>query len=136
MGLLEIFFKTEQANGKFVSEQAYNKNRKKMVNITPLTLEQLRQMAIPSEMELKLEYIFYTNTAEKASQLANEIIKLGYTAEHGADPDKKKLFMITGRTTYMTTSNEVILPWTEQMCELGYKFDCEFDGWLVDTDKQ
>ena len=44
---------------------------------------------------------------------------MGYTAEHGADTEKKKLFMVTGLTTAMHTTFEAMQQWTEQMCELG-----------------
>ena len=36
----------------------------------------------------------------------------------------------------MQMSNEVVTKWVEQMCKLGYKFDCDFDGWgTLDQDE-
>src|SRR5690606_20792795 len=81
MGLFDIF-KSKTNNGQFVSETAFNNNRDKQMQMTPQTLEQLRNLNVTADKELKLEYFFYTNTAEKAEQLASEIAKLNYTVQH------------------------------------------------------
>lgn len=131
MGLFD-FFKPKSNNGQFVSETAFNSNRDKQMQMVPSTLEQLRKLNVTDDKELKLEYFFYTNTAEKAKQLAAEIGKLNYTVRHGLSASDKKLYIVTGWTTKMKMSDEVVKQWTKQMCELGYKFDCEFDGWGTD----
>jgi len=128
MGLFD-FFKSKTTNGVFVSEMAFNKNRDNQLLMTPKTIDQLRTLSITSEKELKLEYFFYTNTVDKAAQLATEIGKLHYTVEYGEAAGAKKQFIVTGWTTKMKMSTEVVQNWTKQMCELGYQFDCEFDGW-------
>jgi hypothetical protein len=58
--------------------------------------------------ELELEYFFYTNSAEKAEQLATEIEKLNYTVEHGSFTGYKKLFIVTRCTTKMKMVGEQI----------------------------
>lgn len=136
MGIIDFFFKSEPQSGQFVSEKAFKRNHAKLVSVTPHALEKLRKMNISSEKEVKLEYTFYANTLEKAGQLAFEIEKLGYTVEHSEDPDNKRLFIVTGWTTYMKTSQDAILDWTDEMCSLGHKFDCEFDGWMVDAEEE
>lgn len=135
MGLFD-FFKPKPNNGQFVSETEFNKNRDKQMQMTPQTLEQLRKLNVTSEKELKLEYFFYTNTAEKAEIFATEIKKLNYSVEHGASAGDKKLFIVTGWTTKMKMSDETVKQWTKQMCELGYKFDCDFDGWGTELDQE
>lgn len=114
---------------QFVSETAFNSNLNNQMQMTPQTLEQLRQRNITADKELKLEYFFYTNTAEKAAQLATEIAKLSYAVEYGMSGDEEELFIVTGWTTKMKMTENVVQQWTKQMCELGYQFDCEFDGW-------
>lgn len=131
MGLFD-FFKSKTNNGQFVSETAFNNNRDKQMQMTPQTLEQLRNLNVTADKELKLEYFFYTNTADKAEQLATEIAKLNYAVQHGVSAGDKNLFIVTGWTTKMKMADEVVKQWTKQMCELGYKFDCEFDGWGTD----
>ena len=43
--------------------------------------------------------------------------------------------MITGSTIKMNMNKDVILKWTKQMCETGYKFDRDFDGWGTDPNQ-
>lgn len=134
MGLFD-FLKPKSNNGQFVSESAFNINRDRQMQMTPQTLDQLRNLNVTADKELKLEYFFYTNTAEKAENLATEIEKLNYTVQHGVSAGDKKLFIVTGWTTKMKMADEVVKQWTKQMCELGYKFDCEFDGWGTDPNQ-
>ena len=128
MGLFN-FLKQKSNNGQFVSEIAFKNNRDKQMQMTPQTLDQLRKLDVAANKELKLEYFFYTNTADKAEKLAAEIGKLDYTVEYRISPGDKKLFIVTGWTTKMKMADDEVKQWTKQMCELGYKFDCKFDGW-------
>lgn len=134
MGLFD-FFKPTSNNGQFVSKSAFNSNRDGQMQMINQTLDQLRKLNVTAEKELKLEYFFYTNTAEKAEKLATEIEKLNYTVQHGVSAGDNKLFLVTGWTTKMKMADEVVKQWTKQMCELGYKFDCEFDGWGTDPNQ-
>lgn len=131
MGLFD-FWKPKSNDGQFVNETAFNSNRDRQMQMTPQVLDQLRKLNITADKELKLEYFFYTNKAEKAEQLATEIRKLNYTVQYGVSAGDKKLVVVTGWTSRMRMADEVIAEWTRQMCELGYKFDCEFDGWGTD----
>lgn len=131
MGLFD-FLKPKFNSGQFVSEIAFNSNIEKQIQMAPETLDQLRKLNVTANKELKLEYFFYTNTAEKAEQLTTEIRKLSYSVQHGVSAGDKKLFIVTGWTTKMKMADEVVKQWIKQMCELGYKFDCEFDGWGTD----
>jgi len=134
MGLFD-FLKLKAKSGQFVSETAFNINRDKQMQMTPQTLDKLRNLNVTADKELKLEYFFYTNTADKAEQLATQIAKLNYTVQHGVSGGDKKQFIVTGWTTKMKMAEQVVKQWTKQMCELGYKFDCEFDGWGTDPNQ-
>lgn len=135
MGLFD-FLKPKSNNGQFVSETTFNSNREKQKQMTPQLLDQLRKLNVTDDKELKLEYFFYTDTAAKAEQLATEIEKLNYTVQHGVSAGDKKLFIVTGWTTKMKMTDEVVKQWANQMCEIGYKFDCEFDGWGTVPDQE
>ena len=113
----------------FVSEADFKANRIKQTTMAPQTMEQLRGYGVTDESKLKLEYFFYTNTKEKAEVLAEELAGRGYNGEHDVAAGNPSQFVITGWTTPMSMSNEVVVSWTGDMCDLGYKFDCEFDGW-------
>lgn len=133
MGLFD-FFKSNES-GTFVSEQDFKKNISKQMQMTPMTMEQLRQIDVTEEKELKLEFFFYTNTTEKASQLETELIKLNYTVENRQSASNKKEFIVTGWTIKMKMSDAIVSNWTKEMCEIGYKFDCDFDGWGTSPDQ-
>ncbi|WP_343637353.1 ribonuclease E inhibitor RraB [Fluviicola sp.] len=119
----------------FLNEANFRNSRDTQKHMTPKTLEQLRKIGVNEVSELKLEYFFYTNTADKAELLAAEIAKLGYDVQFGVSASDKKLFIITGWTNKMKMSDEVVTNWTVQMCDLGYQFDCEFDGWGTTPDQ-
>ncbi|GAA5484846.1 hypothetical protein Hsar01_04099 [Haloferula sargassicola] len=92
-------------------------------------MEQLRGYGVTDESKLKLEYFFYTNTKEKAESLAKELAGRGYIGDFDVAASDSSQFVITGWTPPMAMSDEVVVGWTGEMCEIGYKFDCEFDGW-------
>lgn len=78
---------------------------------------------------MELEFFFYTNTADKAERLATELAKLNYTLQSGISAADKRLFIVTGSTGKLIMTDEIVEQWVKQMCEIGYKHDCEFDGW-------
>jgi len=81
MGLFD-FLKPKSNSGQFFCESAFNSTLGKQIQMTPHTLKNLRKSNVTVDTELKLEYFFYTNTEEKAAQLAREIEKLNYTVQH------------------------------------------------------
>src|SRR6266498_1444096 len=83
MGLFDFFKPKQNNNSQFVTEQAFKSNLTKQMQMTPQTMEQLRKINVSADKELKLEYFFYTNTADKANTFANEIAKLNYEVKHG-----------------------------------------------------
>ena len=133
MGLFD-FLKTS-SNKQFVTENSLKRNSENQLAMTPKTLMQLREIDVDENMELKLEYFFYTNNLEKAQKLAAELEALHYSVDFGKSGSDKNLFVITGWSTRMQMSNEAVGLWTSQMCQLGYKYDCEFDGWGTSPDQ-
>lgn len=134
MGLFDIF-KSKSSDGKFVSEAAFNKNLKSQMSMTPQTLEQLRKINVGADKELKLEFFFYTNSLDKAAALSAELKKLNYESDHGLAAGSKTQYLVNGWTTKMKMSDQVVSNWTKEMCEISYKFDCEFDGWGTNPDQ-
>ena len=129
MGLFNFFSAKSGNQDKFLSEQDYKNKLAKQTGMTPLTLVQLRKYDVTEDKELKLEYFFYTNTIDKAGLMAKELEELDYEVTFGQSGSDKKLFIVTGWTTPIKMSDAIVLNWAKQMCETGYKFDCDFDGW-------
>jgi len=133
MGLFNFFKK--DGDQRFVSESAFENNKTKQMQMTPLTMKELKKIDVREDKELKLEYFFYTNTDKKADAFAQELEKLNYEVKSGPSAADKKLFIITGWTTKMQMEDSIVANWTKTMCELGYRFDCEFDGWGTTPDQ-
>lgn len=113
----------------FVSEADFAKIRAKQIEMAPQIMKQLRGYGVTDESKLKLEYFFYTNTKQKAEALAKELANRGYDGGHAAAASDSSQFVITGWTTPLQMSDGGVAGWAEKMCDLGYKFDCDFDGW-------
>ena len=114
---------------RFVSEEAFETNLETQMAMTPQTLQQLRNYNIAPENRRQLEFFFYTNTVEKAVALAAELKDRNYEVDHRPSASNAKVQVITGWTTEITMSDAAVLDWTREMCTLGFKYDCDFDGW-------
>lgn len=120
---------TAESTEPFVLEQDYKKNRANQLAMAPMTLEQLRKLGIDDSSFLKLEYFFYTNAQNKAKLLADELSQRGYSGGHDVAAGDSSQFVITGWTTPLQMTDDIVAAWTGEMCDLGYNFDCDFDGW-------
>ncbi|HKG08353.1 MAG TPA: ribonuclease E inhibitor RraB [Pedobacter sp.] len=134
MGLFD-FLKPKSNKGQFISEDSFIENRSRQMQMTPQVIEQLRTHDVSADKALKLEYFFYTNVEDKAASLAAALEKLDYSVEYGLSEGDSNSFVITGWTIKMLMDEDLIVSWTKEMCELGYEFDCEFDGWGTDPDQ-
>jgi len=95
-------------------------------------VSQLRKQNVTEEKQCKLEYFFYSDKETKGKELCKALISLGYTSDCRASAGDKRLFVINGWTNKITMSTSNISDWSEQMCQIGYKYDCDFDGWGTD----
>jgi regulator of RNase E activity RraB len=114
---------------RFVSQKAFEENLAKHLALTPQTLQQLRGYNVTPDKRRKLEFFFFTNTVEKAAALAAELRKRNYEVESGPSASNADVQLITGWTAELVMSDKAVLDWTKEMCTLGFKHDCEFDGW-------
>ncbi|HEY8026658.1 MAG TPA: ribonuclease E inhibitor RraB [Burkholderiaceae bacterium] len=114
---------------QFVTRRAFEKNLAKQLEMTPLTLAQLRKYGVTPSTELKLEYFFYTNTSVKAVALAADLQNLLYEVSHGPSASNRKVEIVTGWTCAIPMREDVLLNWTKAMCEVGFRNDSDFDGW-------
>ena len=120
---------------RFVSDTEYRKNLSKQKAMSPMVLDQLRQLGVSETAQLKLEFFFYTDKEPKAAALAGDLAQMGYGVEHRRAAGLRKQLVINGWTTKMRMDVATVVTWTEQMCELGYRHDCDFDGWGTTPDQ-
>ena len=113
----------------FVRRRDFIENEKMQVALAPRVLEHLMDFGVPDDIELRMEFFFYSQNQVNAEALANALRTLGYEVETGESAGNNNLQLINGWTTKMKMDDQTVQNWAEQMCELGYKFDCKFDGW-------
>ena len=126
MGFFDRF---KIASKRFVAPGTFEADLRKQLAMTPQTVEQLRTLGVTMEASLRLEFFFYTDTADKAAALTTALSELKYDVEQKVSASDKKLRVITGWSTAMQMKDDIVLAWTEQMCRIGFSHDCDFDGW-------
>ena len=131
MGFLDSFFGKKEA-GPYWTEEQQTANQKKQFEMTPQTLDVLRQHGVDKDSLLRLEFFFYTNTSEKAAKLSDKLTSLGYSSDFGTSASNAKEFLINGWSTPLKMDESSALEWSALMCDLAASHDCEFDGWGTD----
>jgi hypothetical protein len=129
MGILQLL--KPKHKKQFVFELDFMTNRGRQSHLSIETLVRLRESNIEEDDELKADFFFYADTPEKAQQLLKELTDLNYEVQQEKAVTDKKLFVIKGQTTPMKMMHEVLRKWAVDMCDLGYKYDCDFEGWEI-----
>jgi regulator of RNase E activity RraB len=115
----------------YFTADAHAKNVEKQTNGAAQILAQMRKGGITADREFALDIFFYTDNEEKVSKLAAALTDKGYSVKHGPSASDPKVFSVTGQTTQMKMDEPIVVDWAREMCELGFRHDCEFDGWGV-----
>ena len=131
MGIFD-FYKPKDT--RYVTEEAFKENSLKQSAATSQVLGLLKKHSLSDANLRCLEFFFYTNTIDKAKLLAVELQKKEYSAAYRKSGHGNKSFVITGWTRKISIGDSALATWAKEMCELGYKYDCEFDGWGTDID--
>ena len=122
-------------DSRFVTEEAFKGNSQRQIAALPIVLGVLKKNSLTDTNLRSLEFFFYTNTIEKAKSLAAELKKKEYTVAYREAGYPKNQFVITGWTRKISIEQNALSDWVKDMCEIGYKYDCEFDGWGTDVDQ-
>lgn len=115
------FVNEEDFEGNLVS-QDYKLNRAFGV---------MEEFNLKAKEKLEIDFFFYTDTSEKAQKLSEELKKLNFEVSWHEFKMDRKIYSVVGSTDKMQNDEELLIYWSKFMCQLGYKFDCEFDGWSV-----
>jgi hypothetical protein len=130
------FLQSAGASKQFVSEEKLEESVERQTKLVPVTLETLRHLEDRPSESLRMEFFFYTNTAGKAKEFSDFLKKRAYSVEYAKAAGITNLFLITGWSDKISVNEESIIAWTKEMCELGYQYDCEFDGWGTTPDQE
>ena len=88
--------------------------------------------------ELSVEFFFYADKQDDASNLAIELNKLQYEIYDVGEPlTAKDKWSVIGATPKMCVADESMNSWTDQMEKLAEENNCVFDGWgtLIDPNE-
>jgi hypothetical protein len=129
MGLFR-FFKHKE-NKSFVSEVAYITNRGKQSHKVVEILVELRELNIEEVDVLPIQFFFQTDALDKATLLAKELEHINYIGTPQITAQKKDLYLITGSTSGIKMVHEIIRNWTMELCDVGFKHDCDFTHWEI-----
>lgn len=96
--------------------------------MVPITIGYLLNYGVRSGDQLQLEFFFYGTELEKARLLADALQKeYGYET-YEIHPTNGK-WSVMDLTTPIPILTEIVQEWAKEMCTVGDRFDCEFDGW-------
>ena len=114
---------------QYVSEQEFREKLDMQRFLNAQVLQVFKKKGGVSEKQAPVEFFFYTDEEDKASNLAIELNKLGYEVYSIDRLALDGKWSVTGRTQLMKMTTRTITKWSKQMVELGYQNDCDFDGW-------
>ncbi|MGM9482260.1 leucine-rich repeat domain-containing protein [Roseateles sp. NT4] len=126
----------------FVTEERLERSLARAAWKTPQQLRSLRAWRIRPTDERALKFFFHTNTQAKADALAAVLKARGYQPQvrkTGAFVDWTATWLemaswaVSGLTPPLPMAEDVLLAWAQEMCRLGPRHDCEFEGWFCET---
>lgn len=113
----------------FVNDAAFENNLESQDFKVARTLGVMRGFHLKAKEKLEIDFFFYTDTSEKAEKLANELKKLDFEVCCHRPRKNRNLYAVVGSIDKIYNDEELLTYWAKHMCQLGYKFDCEYDGW-------
>ena len=119
----------------FITEERYLKRKANLISVVSGVTPALLENGYAEGDKSIIEYFFITNVDQQAAPLADELSGLGYDCEFGIAKDSD-VFIITGKTTPIELSVESLTRWASDMCDLGFRHDCEFERFSVADKKQ
>jgi hypothetical protein len=132
---IEEFLDAAGGSKQFVTAEKFEEIIACQPELAHATLETLRHLEEKPSAELRLEFFFYTNSAGKAKEFCEYLRKKNYSADYEKTRKGKNLFSINGWTTKIPMKNETVIAWSKEMCESGFQYDCEFEGWGTTPDQ-
>lgn len=126
----------------FVTEERFERSLARAAWKTPRQLASLRAWRVKPTDEKALKFFFHTNTQAKGEALAAVLKARGYEpkvhkrstfVDWTANWLEMASWAVSGLTPPLPMTEDALLAWTKEMCELGLQQDCEFEGWFGET---
>jgi hypothetical protein len=118
-----------QSLNSFFAKDVYDTEIRLDVNED--VLERIYADGITSADKLKIEFVFITDTEEKAQKL-KYYLSFHYTTYNDLEvAETEDLWEVRGITDPIEMHIDKINQWNEAMWDIGYDHDCQLDGWQV-----
>lgn len=119
----------DSKNLQFVSEEDFKNNLESQDSKVTRTLGVMSAFNLKAKEKLEIDFFFYTDTSEKAERFAAALKELDLESSWHKPINDRNLYSIICWTDKIDNDEELLTYWTKHLCQLGYKYDCEFDGW-------
>ena len=120
-------FITFMEGSRFINRKEHYKKHLPQQKASQRALELFGQLSSESEPKKEVDFFFYTNTLAKANKLKHMLEGMSYEVFELHDTAGK--ISVTGTTCPIAIDEKSFLEWVDQMNDLGYSCDCDFDGW-------
>ena len=82
---------------------------------------------------LPIEFVFITNTKDKADQLKEQLSAQFPLYTQLAVEETEDYWEVHGVTNNTEMSLNAVNNWNQVLWDLGFEYDCQLDGWQVGT---
>lgn len=94
-------------------------------------LERIYNDGISQSAELPIEFVFITDTEEKANTLKQSLSLQYLTYDDLEVEETEDYWEVHGITNAIEMDIDKINEWNQIMWDIGYSHDCQLDGWQV-----
>ena len=135
MAILLLCFSCLHNQKVFVSKQQHDDHLNSLRKLNRQMRKQLAQYGTDGNSALNLNIYFDTDDSLKAQHLADTLEKIGYRANiiHRS-PKDKTLWVLTPTSGRVSMDSIALDNWSNSVCNLAYRHDCEFEGWSPVTE--
>ena len=113
--------------GRFFTKEQYETKLNQAVNID--VLERIKNDSTITKDEMIFSFYFVTDKRTKIDSLI-DYLEMNEPNQQIIELNKiNEIWELNGRTYPIKLEIDSINKWEGKMWEIGYKFDCELDGW-------
>lgn len=113
--------------GRYFTKEKYENEINQSVNID--VLERIKNDSTITKEEMIFSFYFITDKRTKIDSLTDYLEKFEPNQQIIELNQINKIWELNGRTYPIKLEIDSINKWERKMWEIGYKFDCELDGW-------
>ena len=112
---------------RFFTKEKYENGPNQSVNID--VLERIKNDSTITKDEMIFSFYFITDNKKKIDSLIDYLEKNEPNQQIIEINQANKIWELHGRTYPIKLELDNINMWERKMWDIGYKFDCELDGW-------